>query len=218
MGMSGGKPAKVKESKAELEQAQRAQARLEEWRSDGFKDLETDAIRDARVDLTEALERRGNADAVQSIAPDDAGRQIALSQGNMGKQIFSENLGLDSAIREVDRNSRIEAQNLKDQKMIGMAKVGQNVAASVDNAFTNAASRGASRAQTRAASQAAMRNERLNRIVQVGGAAVQGYIMGGGGAAKPQVASASPSAVQPKLVTNPKVSTGNGSMPLGMNY
>lgn len=169
--MCGSAP-KQEKSQAEVEQMKRAQARLQEWETDGYKQLELDQIAQGNVDMTSAIAGTSNADLEQSAS--------ALSQSG------ADSVGLGNAINAINSaktKTRVDAadasQGLQTQNKMNAVKVGQDVAATVDFGLASAAQRGSLKARTDLQNKLLLSQAKGQMIGSIAQGAAAGYMRNG---------------------------------------
>tara|TARA_Y100001938_G_scaffold145613_1_gene222644 strand:+ start:251 stop:886 length:636 start_codon:yes stop_codon:yes gene_type:complete len=175
--MAKGKAPKQKESQAEKFQAQRSLNRLNEWKSDGFRDLETRMIDNARIDQTASIERRGKASLEGALYGGRKDLAYTVGQGTYGRNL-GEALAVGETAETDNRvNALTEADQLQDTNRIQMAKVGQDVALTLDSAYGNAANRGAAKEATRVNNNLLRSRARTQAIVDTISGAATGAML-----------------------------------------
>lgn len=140
--MCGGGPEEQKPSEAEKFQAQVAAKRMEEWETDGYKQLELDGITRAKDDLAGLMQRRATADLNSAISDSSADLGLMAGQGTLAEGQADLDRSYASGLTRAHMEAKTDAEKMKDSKMLGMAKVGQNVALVSDRSASAAASRG----------------------------------------------------------------------------
>jgi hypothetical protein len=157
--MGGDGPEKQKASAQEVEQATNAAARWNERIDDGYLALEGEAIADARTDHSGVIGARSSADIAQQEA---AGLRQAVSAGGSNRDVAE--LGNTVASAESTRKVDVaqQAQTLKDSRMLEVAKVGQDVAATTASGLRKSAILGSSRASNEVQNKVLTDNAKFN--------------------------------------------------------
>lgn len=170
---SSGAP-KQKESKAEKERTQNALNRIKEWEKDGYRALEAEGLERARVDHTNRLQKSANADVQQAVANEQKNLGVAVGQGNYGFDQYDFSSQTGGVANEAIIEATKSAEGLKDTARLNMAKVGQDVAITSDNALSSAARRGASKARAKLEGSTLRNRARTSALVSVATGAMTG--------------------------------------------
>ncbi|CAM3844831.1 hypothetical protein [Parendozoicomonas haliclonae] len=124
--MSGSDAPEAEVSESSKQQAIQAAAKYEEWRDDGYKQLELDALNTAGKDTSRYFEGRAAADIAggaqgvpQHIMQSTGGQALAMDAG--GRNIAD-------AFSTASQDARTNAQSLQLQQKLEAAGIGQNVA------------------------------------------------------------------------------------------
>jgi len=128
-------------SEAERFQAERAARRLQEWETDGYKDLEKQGIERAQDDYSGMMKSRATADLNSALAEGDTQAALSVGQGNFADVTADYGRSYTSGITQAHSDAVMDAMTQKDTRSMGMAKVGQDVSLTLDHAATSAASR-----------------------------------------------------------------------------
>lgn len=172
MGLCGGAP-KQKESAAEREHALQAAKKMHEWKTDGYRELETSAIADAKTDVSGKFKARANADAEQAAAG-------VPTTGNV-RTLRDVVAGVTSAKRNVLQDAEGQAEGYQTGKKVAMAKVGQDVADVSNTTLSGAARRGGMKAATEVQNELTKSLALGNAIGSVVSGATAGYMSQPGG-------------------------------------
>lgn len=173
--MCGG-PEAPPPSKAEQFQAQRALRRLDEWEQDGYKQLEEDGLKRSNDDFGRVLANKANADANAMQAENEKMAGMFAGQGNMSSVQGDADRSFRHTLTQAKTNAAMDGEQIRDQRRVGMAKVGNNVSLTLDNAFNNAAQRGFSKAQADMQATTMRNRARTQALVDVAGAGALKYM------------------------------------------
>ena len=180
-----GKPKPPPPSKAERFQAERSVRRLEEWEDDGYKALEQEGIQRSQDDIGGFLRGRASADVNAASAQGEKMTGMLAGQGSMASAAGEQTRTTLGALLKAKGLATVSAEEMKDKRKIGMAKVGQDVALTTDNVLANASQRGVQSAMQDMKNQQIRNIGRTNALLSV----AQGAAMRDWGGGKKQTGS-----------------------------
>jgi hypothetical protein len=169
----GGGDTKIPVTDAEKSAALDAQARWNERKSDGYIDLEKQAISDADRDYTSLLSGQASADVARSERDAYANLQGAPSARRLGA--VSSAVGTANTLARNDASA--QGLRIMDTNRINAIKRGNDVATDSSQLLGTAADLSSRRATDVVQNRIMAENARMQGAIQLAGAAIQGNTM-----------------------------------------
>ena len=178
--MSGGDAPEQEVPFSSKQQAYDAAAKYEEWRDDGYQQLELDALKEANKDYSHYLQGRSSADVAQAAA----GLPAATMQASGGQSLAmdAQGHGIAEAFASAQQDAREGAMNLQTQQRLSAAGVGNNVAMQSAGALDAMAKTSTNNAIQQLQRDAMLQNSENAMKAQIVGGAMSGGMMRAGSA------------------------------------
>ncbi|MGH1374440.1 MAG: hypothetical protein ACRBBW_20555 [Cellvibrionaceae bacterium] len=173
--MGSSKTPKQEVSEQEKLQSQQAAKQWNERIDDGYIQLEQDAIADAQLDHSGQISGQASGDV--AVAEAEGLRSQIRAGGPNSRGLSSIGDAVNTAVTTADVDSKSSAQTLKDTKMVGISKLGTDVALGASGALKTSAGLGASRALTEVNNKILVNNSKTAAMMTAAEGLGTGYMM-----------------------------------------